>query len=105
MPAQDGIGCHDRRDLAQHLSAKQFSPDGKTPALIVVEQDPLLPELLSEDLVFGADVLDDALLFLIRDASQDSHQQMPRLQNEVSHRFKSRKRKSGSAEILPQSSS
>ena len=63
-PTQDGIGRHDRGDLAQRLAAKQFSLHGETPALIVVEQDSFLPNLLLEQMVFGAEVLDDMLLFL-----------------------------------------
>ena len=53
MPAQDGVGGEKSADLSQELAAKDFTFDGQTAALVVVQQDPAFAEFLSEHLVLG----------------------------------------------------
>src|SRR5262249_52480292 len=42
-----------------------------------------IPEFLSENLVFGVQVLDDLLLFTINPSGEDDDKELPRLENEV----------------------
>jgi hypothetical protein len=57
--------------------------DGEAAALVVVKKNAPLAELLLEDLVFRAQVIDDLLLLAIDPACQDEEQKLPRLQDEV----------------------
>src|SRR5262249_27770035 len=52
-------------------------------ALVVVEQDAFLAQLLLEHLVFGTEVLDDLLLLAMDPAGQDDQQELPGVQDEV----------------------
>jgi hypothetical protein len=67
---------------AQKLASQDLAFDRQPSALVIVQQDPSLAELLFQDLVFGAKVLDNGLLALIDPASEDGDQQLPGLQGE-----------------------
>ena len=47
------------------------------PALVVVKEDSLLPELLSEDPILRYEVLDSVLLSAIDPAREDQEQELP----------------------------
>ena len=70
MPAQDGVGGEKSADLSQELAAKNFTFDGQTAALVVVQQDPVIAEFLSEHLVLGPEVINDLLLLLVDPAGK-----------------------------------
>ncbi len=53
------------------------------PALVVVEQDPFLSELLTEDPVLRQEVLDSVLLSAIDPPGEDQEQQMPWLKTRL----------------------
>jgi hypothetical protein len=57
--------------LFEHLPPEDLAFDGQSPALVVVEQDSVLSELLSEDPILGQEVLDDVLLSAIDPAGRD----------------------------------
>ena len=64
MPTQDGVGRDDRADLGERFPAQSLCLRGQPSALIVVEPEPLASELLFQDPVFLAEILDDALLLI-----------------------------------------
>src|SRR5436190_21371522 len=83
MPAQDGVGGEKSADLSQELAAKDFTFDGQTAALVVVQQDPVFAEFLSEHLVLGPEVINDLLLLLVDPIGEDEMKQLPGLKNEI----------------------
>ena len=82
MPTENGVRCDDRRQLRQSLSPQGFTFDGQKPPLAVVKQNPLFSQLLFEDLVFRAKVLNDDLLLPVDPSGQDNEIELPRLQDE-----------------------
>ena len=79
MPAENRIRSHDGGQLLKHLPPEDLAFDGQPPPLVVVEQDSVLPELLSENPILRQEVLDGVLLSAIDPAGQDQEQQLPRL--------------------------
>ena len=77
MPAEDRIRSHDGGQLLEHLAPEDLAFDGQAPALVVVKQDSLLPELLSEDPILRYEVLNSVLLSTIDPACQDQEQELP----------------------------
>ncbi len=65
--------------LFEHLSAKDLAFHRKSAALIVVQQNSFLAELLLEHFVFRAEVFDHLLLLTVDPASKDHQHQLPRL--------------------------
>ena len=63
--------------------ARQGQFKGQAPALIVVEQAAAFTELFFEDLVFGAQVVDDLLLLTVHPACEDKQKKLPGLQDEA----------------------
>lgn len=81
MPTQDGVGRDDGADLGERFPAQGLCLRGQPSALIIVEPEPLASELLFQDPVFLAEILDDALL-LIREHPRENHaEQLPRLED------------------------
>jgi len=60
-----------------HCPPEDLTFDSRPPALVIVEQDSLLSELLFEDSILGQEVLDSVLLPAIDPAGKDQKQQMP----------------------------
>jgi hypothetical protein len=83
VPAQQRVRRNQRPDLAQELAAQDFAFDGQAPALVVAEQDPMLAEFLFQDLIFGAEVVDDLLLLAVHPAGEDKQKKLPGLQDEA----------------------
>jgi len=52
MPPQDCFGSHDGGKLVERLAPEDLAFHSQAPPLIIVEQDSVLSELLSEDTVF-----------------------------------------------------
>jgi len=77
MPAQDRIGRHDSGDFLQCLATQYLPFDGQTSALVIVEQDAFLAELLSEHPIFSFQIFDDLLLVAIDPTGQDEKEQLP----------------------------
>ena len=65
------------------MATEDFAFDRQAPPLVVAEQDPTLAEFLSEDLVFGAQVVDDFLLLPVHPAGEDDQKKLPGLQDEA----------------------
>jgi hypothetical protein len=82
VPAEQRVRCHQRRHRRESLAAEHFSVDGQPSALVVVEQNPSLAERFLEELVLGAEGLDDFLLPPIHSGRQDEEKELPRLEDE-----------------------
>jgi hypothetical protein len=71
MPPQDCFGSYDGGKLVEHLAPEDLAFDCEPPALVRVEQDSILSELLSEDPVFRQQVIDGLLLSAIDPTGAD----------------------------------
>ncbi|NLT67416.1 MAG: hypothetical protein GXX84_12505 [Acidobacteria bacterium] len=77
MPSQNRIGSYDRGQLCEHFPSEYLAFHSQTPTLIIVEQNALFAELLSEHIIFGAKILNYLLLSMVYPTSQDQEQQLP----------------------------
>jgi hypothetical protein len=77
MPPENRIRSHDGGQLLEHLPPEDLAFDGQAPPLVVVEQDSVLSELLSEDPILRQEVFDGVLLSTIDPAGEDQEQQLP----------------------------
>jgi hypothetical protein len=80
MPAEDRFRSHDPGQLIEHLPPEDLAFDRQSAALVVVEQNPFLPELLPEYPVLRAKVCDGILLPAVDPAGEDQKEQLPGLQ-------------------------
>jgi hypothetical protein len=71
VPAEDGVGGDDGADLAEEPPPKHPPLGGEAPALVVVEQHPLVSQLLKEDPVLLPEVVDRLALPLVEPAGED----------------------------------
>jgi hypothetical protein len=71
MPAEDRIRSDDSCQLLEHLAPEGLAFDSQPPPLVVVKQDSVLSELLSEDPILRYEVLDSVLLSAIDPARED----------------------------------
>ena len=78
------------------LSADPLAFDCPSMTLPVVSQDSLLAELLFENGILGAKVLNDFLLLSIDPTGKNDQHQLPRLQNEFHRRLGSSENPRGS---------
>jgi len=81
MPAEDRIRSHYGGQLLEHLAPEDLAFDGQAPTLVVVKEESPLPELLSEDAIFGKEVVDSLLLSAIDPAREDQEQELPWLKS------------------------
>ena len=83
MPTQDGVGREHRPHLLEHFASQQFTFDGQSTPLGIVQQDSLLAVNFPEDLVLRQQVADDLLLLPIDPAGENDEIELPRLKYEV----------------------
>jgi hypothetical protein len=69
-------------DFPKDLSTENRTPDCQASALVVVEPDPFLTVSFLQDLVLGAQVLDDVLLLSVDQAGEDGEEKLPWLEKE-----------------------
>ncbi len=74
-------------DLLELSATENLAFDCQTTSLIIGQQDPFLAELLFENGVLGAKVLNDFLLLSIDPTGKKDQHQLPRLQNEFQRRL------------------
>lgn len=74
VPAHDRVGCDDRRELLEEAAAEQLALGSDATALVVREPQPLCAELLPENSVPFAQVVDRALLLAV-DPSGDGEEE------------------------------
>ena len=79
MPAQDRVRRDDGTDLSEHLAAEDLALDRQASPLVVGEPDAFLAVRFLQDLILGAQILDDLLLLPIDPAGEDDQEKLPRL--------------------------
>jgi hypothetical protein len=84
VPAKDCVGCNDAGDLAEDPSAELLPLRREPPSLVVGEPEPLSAELLFEDPVLFAQIIDRRLLVFVDPASEDRDEELPWLED-LSH--------------------
>jgi hypothetical protein len=72
VPAQNGVRRYQASNLRQQFAAEHLAFDGQAATLVIVEKNSAFSEFFSEDLVLGAEVVNDLLLLPIDPASQDN---------------------------------
>jgi hypothetical protein len=81
MPSQDGVWRNDAADLRQQLATQRLAPDSESAALVVVQPDALITQLLAEYAILFAEIVDHGILLPVYPAGQGHHQQMPGLKD------------------------
>lgn len=71
------------RQIPQTPKSQNFPRQCQPTPLVVVQENPLLPQQLFQDPVLGPQILDGRLLVPIDPARQEDHQKLPRLQDET----------------------
>ncbi len=82
VSAQNRIWSHNQGHLLKHLPPENLTFDRQTTSLVIIEQDALFAELLSEHTILGSKVFDNFLFSMIDPAGEDQNKQLPRLQDE-----------------------
>ena len=62
VPAKDGVGSDERGNLGEGPSSNGLATDGKSAALIVSQPESPATDLLLQDTILLAEVLDDRIL-------------------------------------------
>ena len=83
MPAEDRVRREEAADLLQDLPAQDFALHRQAASLVIVEDDPLLAQLLLEHVDFRPLEVDDLLLLLVDPAREDHQQKLPGVENET----------------------
>lgn len=71
----------------QYFSAKDFSFDCQTSALIIVKQDSFRAKLCFQNSILGTQVFDHFLLLAVKPTGKEHQHQLPRVQNKVYRRI------------------
>jgi hypothetical protein len=79
VPTKDGVWRDDRRDVGKGASSDGLAPHGQSASLIVGQAESSATELLLEDSVLLAEVLDGRILLAADPASQGGNEDLPRL--------------------------
>jgi hypothetical protein len=83
MPSQQGLRRDNGGDLGQNLPPQAFGPDGQSPALIVIEAQSPSTELLAQNPVFLAKVVNDLQLALIHPSGNGDHHKPEWVENSL----------------------
>jgi hypothetical protein len=79
VPTEDGVGSNERRNLGEGASADGLLPHGQSASLIICQAKSTAAELLFQDAVLFAEVLDDCILLTGDPAGQGGNEDLPRL--------------------------
>ncbi len=83
MPPQDRVGCDDRGQFHQSLSAQGLAFYGQESALIIGQQKSFLPLCLHQGVKFHLIERDDRLLLAVDSTRENHKEEMPGLQDET----------------------
>ena len=85
VPSQNRFRSNDTRQLTQASKSPYVSFDRQPPTLVIVQENPLLPDNLPQDKVLSSQVFDRFLLISVNPARNPDQQELPGLQNELRH--------------------
>jgi hypothetical protein len=74
MPSQQCLRSHDGCNLGQNLAAQCFRPCRESPALVITEPQPGVPDLFAQHPIFFNQVINDAVLMLVHPSGNASHE-------------------------------
>src|SRR5206468_4739318 len=81
MPRQQGVRCNKRGDFRQTYPPQAFRLGCQSTSLVVVESHASVSELLPQDPVLLAQILDHLHLTLIHPTSQRTHHELDWIKN------------------------
>ena len=70
MPGQQGVRSNDRGHIGKRLVAQLLGPNRQTAVLLVIESQPPITELLPQDPILFAEIVNDVLLLLVEPAGE-----------------------------------
>jgi hypothetical protein len=70
VPSKDGVGRHERRDLAQQPAPQAVVEFGEAPTLVIVETEPLSPKTGLQHPILFAEKRDHVLVFTLAPSAQ-----------------------------------
>ena len=79
VPTQDGVGCDERCNLGESPSPNSFAAHGKPSPLRVGQSKSSSTELLLEDAVLFAEIVDDRILLACDPTGHGGYEDLPRL--------------------------
>ena len=83
MPGQQRCRRHQSNDFCQKFTAYLLAANGKPPTLVIGEPQTPFPELLAQDTVLLAQVVDDLSLSLIHPSGYGNHDEVKGIQASV----------------------
>jgi len=81
VPTKDGVGSDKRRNLGESPSPDGLAADREPPTLIVGQSESSAPELLLQDAILLAEILDDRILLAGNPACQGRNEDLPGLKH------------------------
>jgi hypothetical protein len=81
VPTEDSVGRDERGKFGEGASPDGFSPDRKPATLIVGQAESPATELLLQDAILLAEILDDRILLATNPAGQGGNEDLPRLEH------------------------
>jgi hypothetical protein len=82
MPTEDSIGGDERSDVGEGASANSFAQHSQSATLIVCEPESLPTELLFQDSILFAEVLDNRVLLTANPTGHRGDEDLPRLKDD-----------------------
>jgi len=82
VPTEDSIGSDERGDLGEGASANSFAQHSQSATLIVCEPESSATELLLEDAILLAEILNDRILLAADPAREGRDQNLPGLKDD-----------------------
>ena len=83
MPIQQGLRCDNGGDLGQDLPPQLLGPDRQSSALIVIEAQSALAQLLAKNPILLAKVINDVQLALIHPPGNGNHHKPEWVENSL----------------------
>ena len=81
MPTKDGVRSDERSNFGESPSSNSLAPHRKSSALSVGQSKSSATELLLQDSVLLAEIIDDRILLTADPAGQGGNEDLPRLEN------------------------
>jgi len=92
VPAKDGVGSDERRDLGKRPSSDCFAAHRKASPLIVGQSKSPTTELLLVDAVLFAEIVDDRILLACDPTGHGGHEDLPWMERRCHQRIVAKSR-------------